>query len=270
MKNPLRETLKSGKTAINGWVAIPSPYAVETYAGQGFDSVTIDMQHGNTYPANAVSLFQAVRAASPQITPMARPAWNDPAAIMQILDAGSLGIICPMINTRAQAEALVQSARYAPLGGRSFGPYRAGVTYGADYWKHANEQVLVFAMIETREALANLDDIIAVKGIDGVYLGPSDLSLSLGKTPTLAPSDGEVLAAMKTILTKTRAKGLYAGAHTDGAATALQRLKEGWQFTTLLNDVRAMATQAQAWGTGSARPGPRGSFQDLLMSKTSP
>jgi 4-hydroxy-2-oxoheptanedioate aldolase len=246
MKNTLRETLKSGKTAINGWVAIPSAYATETYAAQGFDSVTIDMQHGNTYPADAVSLFQAIRASS-KATPMARPAWNDPAAIMQVLDAGSLGIVCPMINTKAQAEALVQSARYAPLGGRSFGPYRAGVTYGADYWQWANEEVLVFAMIETREALANLDQILSVKGIDGVYLGPSDLSLSLGKTPTLAPTDSEVLSAMKTILIKTRAKGLYAGAHTDGAATATQRLKEGWQFATLLNDVRAMAIQAQSW-----------------------
>lgn len=246
MKNALRETLKSGKTAINGWVAIPSPYAVETYAAQGFDSVTIDMQHGNTFPSDAVSLFQAVRASSSAV-PMARPAWNDPAAIMQLLDAGALGIICPMINTKAQAEALVQSARYAPLGGRSFGPYRAGVTYGGDYWKHANDEVLVFAMIETREALANLDAILSVKGIDGVYLGPSDLSLSLGKTPTLDPTDGEVLAAMKSIVAKTRAKGLYAGAHTDGSKTALKRLSEGWQFTTLLNDVRAMATQAQSW-----------------------
>lgn len=244
--NTLRQTLKAGKTAINGWVAIPSAYAAETYAAQGFDSVTLDMQHGNIFPSDAVSLFQAIGASS-NVVPMARVAWNDPAAIMQVLDAGALGLVCPMVNTKAQAEALVQSARYAPLGGRSFGPYRAAVAHGAEYWKHANDEVLVFAMIETREALANLDAILGVKGIDGVYLGPSDLSLSLGKTPTLDPTDGEVLAAMKTIVSKTRAKGLYAGAHTDGSKTAVKRLGEGWQFVTLLNDVRAMAMQAQTW-----------------------
>ena len=130
-------------------------------------------------------MLQAIQSGG-DATPLVRVPWNDPGQIMRVLDAGAMGIICPMINTKAEAEALVRSGRYPPMGERSFGPFRAA-QYGADYWQKANEEVLLFAMVETRQAVSNLEEILSVKGINGVYVGPSDLSLSLGKPPTLDP-----------------------------------------------------------------------------------
>ncbi len=243
--NLLKSLLAAGKTAVNGWISIPSPFAAEIYAAQGFDSVALDMQHGALDINDAVPLLQAI-CLSPNVTPMARVPWNNPADIMRVLDAGAMGIICPMINTRMEAQALVEAGRYPPMGARSFGPFRAAQYAGADYWQHANSEVLLIAMIETREALKNLDEILAVKGLDGVYVGPSDLSISMGKTPTLDPSDKDVLGAIAEIAKKTRAKGLIAGAHTDGPKTAAKRYAEGYQFCTLLNDVRVMANAVNA------------------------
>jgi 4-hydroxy-2-oxoheptanedioate aldolase len=242
--NAFKKHLSDGKQGCNGWVAIPNAYSTEVYSAAGWDAVTLDMQHGAVTIGDVLPLLQAVCQSN--VTPMVRVPWNDPAAIMHALDAGAYGIICPMINSKAEAEAFVQAGRYAPLGARSFGPFRASQYGGADYWQHANTEVLLLAMIETRSAIKNLDEILSVKGLDGIYLGPSDLSLSMGKTPTLDPADPEVLAAIKDIAKRTRAKGMIAGAHTDGAATAAKRFADGYQFCTLFNDVRVMANAAAA------------------------
>jgi 4-hydroxy-2-oxoheptanedioate aldolase len=241
--NLLKKKIAEGTRAVGGWVAIPDPYAVETYAAQGWDSVTLDMQHGGSNINDAVPLMTAIQSNS-DATPMVRVPWNDAGQIQRALDAGAMGIICPMINSKAEAQALVRAGRYPPMGERSFGPYRAS-QYGADYWQKANEEILLFAMVETRQAVNNLDEILSVKGISGVYVGPSDLSLSLGKPPTLDPSDKEVLAAIDTIVKTTRDKGLIAGVHTDGPATALRRFEAGFQMCTILNDVRLLAMAAQ-------------------------
>jgi 4-hydroxy-2-oxoheptanedioate aldolase len=240
--NALKKKIADGVNCVSGWVAIPNAFSTEIYAAQGWDCVTIDMQHGASDINDVVPLLQAIAPSG--ATPMVRVPWNDPAHIMRVLDAGAMGIICPMINTRAEAEALVRAGRYPPMGERSFGPFRAA-QYGADYWQKANEEVLLFAMTETRAAVSNLEEILSVKGIDGVYVGPSDLSLSLGKPPTLDPSDKEVLAAIDTIVKTTRKKGLIAGVHTDGPKTALRRFEEGFQMCTILNDVRLLAVGAQ-------------------------
>jgi 4-hydroxy-2-oxoheptanedioate aldolase len=246
--NMFKKHLADGKLGCNGWVAIPNAYSTEVYAAAGWDAVTLDMQHGAVTIGDVLPLLQAVcqSNATPAPTPMVRVPWNEPGVIQHVLDAGAYGVICPMINTRAEAEAFVNCARYAPLGSRSFGPFRASVYGGADYWQHANAEVLLLAMIETRTAIKNLDEILSVKGLDGIYLGPSDLSLSMGKTPTLDPVDPEVLAAIKDIVNRTRAKGMIAGAHTDSAATAAKRYADGYQFCTLFNDVRVMANAASA------------------------
>src|SRR5262249_32824986 len=123
---------------------------------------------------------------------------------------------------------------------------RALLYGGADYWQHANDEVLVFAMVETREAVKHLDEIVSVEGLDGVYVGPSDLSLSMGKAPTLDPQDPEVLAAIKAICAGPRKRGRIAGVHTDGAKTAIRRFGEGCQLCTILSDARLMANAAAA------------------------
>jgi 4-hydroxy-2-oxoheptanedioate aldolase len=244
-KNALKEMLAGGGRGVNGWVAVPNGFMAEVYAAQGWDSVTIDMQHGAPDISDIIPLLQAINL-SP-VTPMVRVPWNEPGTIMRVLDAGAYGVICPMINTVKEAEAFVSAGRYPPLGARSNGPFRATQYAGGDYQKHANDEVLLFAMIETREALKNLDGILKVKGLDGTYVGPTDLSLSMGKPATLDPSDPEVIEAMATIAKKTRAAGKIAGVHTDGPKTAAKRFADGFQFCTLLNDVRLLANAANAW-----------------------
>lgn len=243
-KNKIKAMLAEGGRVVNGWCAIPSSYSAELMAHQGFDSVSIDLQHGPVDFQAAVGMMQAI--STTDAVPMARIPWNDPAIIMKMLDAGAYGLICPMINTKAEAEAFVAAARYAPMGNRSFGPNRAVQYGGADYWQHANEEVLLLAMIETTKALANLDEILSVPGLNGVYVGPGDLSLSMGHTPTLDPDVPAVLEAMESIRSRTRAMGLIAGVHTDSAKTALKRFDEGFQLCTILNDARLLAAAAQA------------------------
>jgi len=240
--NALKKKFADGVPVVGGWAGIPNAFSTEIYAAQGWDSVTIDMQHGAGNINDAVPMLVAIQSAG-DATPLVRVPWNDPGHIMRVLDAGAMGIICPMINSKEEAEALVRSGRYPPMGERSFGPFRAA-QYGADYWQKANDEILLFAMIETRQAVNNLEEILSVKGVSGVYVGPSDLSLSLGKPPTLDPTDKEVLAAIDTIVKTTRKKGLIAGVHTDGPATALRRFEAGFQMCTILNDVRLLAVAA--------------------------
>ena len=243
-KNALKKIIADGGRVINGWLAIPSAYSAEVMCHQGFDAMTIDMQHGAVDYNDAVNMLTAISTTN--VTPLARVPWNEPGAIMKLLDAGAYGIICPMVNTVEEAKAFVQSGRYAPAGGRSFGPNRAALYGGADYFQGANEEVLLIAMIETGEALKNLEKILAVKGIDGVYVGPSDLAISLGKQPSLGPTDSEVIAAILDIGKRTRKAGKIAGIHTDGAKTALKWFAEGYQLCTLASDARFLANGAMA------------------------
>jgi 4-hydroxy-2-oxoheptanedioate aldolase len=242
-KNALTKLLAEGRRGLNGWIAIPNTLSAEIYAAQGWDSVTIDMQHGGPDISDVIPLLQAICQSN--VTPLVRVPWNEPSHIMRILDAGAYGIICPMVNSKAEAEELVSAGRYPPLGVRSAGPFRALQYAGADYIERANEEILLLAMIETRQALHNLDSILSVQGLDGVYVGPSDLALSLGKPATLDPTNEEVREAIATIARKTRAKGLITGVHTDGPRTAAKRYAEGYQFCTLFNDLRLLAMAAQ-------------------------
>lgn len=242
-KNPLRETWKSGATTINGWLGLPCNMSAEVVARAGFESVTLDMQHGCIPFENVVPMFQAI--GQTDAVPMIRVPWNEPGIIMRVLDAGAMGVICPMINTVEEAKALVQACRYPPLGGRSNGPFRASFVYGGDYVKHANEEVLVFAMIETETAISNLSEILKVEGLDGTYVGPSDLGLSMGEEATLAPSSQKVLDGIQKIADMTNEAGLIPGIHCDGPETILTRYKAGYKYATLLNDTRLLATACQ-------------------------
>ncbi len=241
-KNKLRQIAKEGGRIINGWAAIPDSYSAEVYSHCGWDSVTIDLQHGPVDYTRALPMLQAI--STTDAVPLCRVPWNDAAIIMKLLDAGSYGLICPMINSKAEAEQFVSFGRYPPLGTRSMGPNRAVQYAGADYWQGANEEVLLFAMIETQAGLKNLEEILSVKGIDGVYVGPSDLSMAMGKPPTLDPSDQGVIDAIAHIGKVTRSKGLIAGVHCDGPGTAKKRFDQGYNFVTLMNDARAMAVAA--------------------------
>ena len=241
-ENTVKKIWARGEAVVNGWLSIPSSFAAEVMAHQGFDSLTVDMQHGVVDYQTAVTMLQAV--STTRVIPLARVPWNDPALLMKILDAGVYGVICPMINTRAQAEALVGACKYAPRGYRSWGPVRASIYGGADYGDHANEDLIVMPMIETAEAVKNIDEILRVPGIDAVYVGPSDLSLTLGCKPRLDQTDPPVVEAQQKIVEACKRHGVAAGIHNATAAYAQKMIAAGYQFVTLASDSRFMAAKA--------------------------
>lgn len=243
-ENRLRTIWKSGGAVVNGWLAIPSSFSAETMAHQGWDSLTIDLQHGVIDYAGMVPMLQAISTTS--TVPVVRVPWLEPGILMKALDAGAYAVICPMVNCREDAEKLVAYTHYAPQGTRSFGPIRALLYGGADYPKHANDTIVTFAMIETAKALENLDDILSTPGLDAVYIGPSDLSLALNCTPTFDDVDPPVAVAIDHILARAKAHGVVAGIHNGTPEAALKRIAKGFQFVTIASDARLMAAGAQA------------------------
>ena len=239
----LTQHLRSGGKAVNGWCSVPSPVTAEMVARAGFDTVSVDLQHGLTDYQTALSMLQAVDGLG--LPTLCRVPWNEPGIIMKALDAGFTGIICPMVNTRAEAERFAGACRYAPAGYRSFGPTRAAQVHGADYARAANGFITTFAMIETAEAVANLDDILAVEGIDAVYIGPGDLGLSLGHTPTLLP-EAPVRTVIAGIRDKTLAAGKVAAIHCGSPAMVRDMLDDGFGLATLLTDARLFANALAA------------------------
>jgi len=203
-----------------------------------------------------VQCFQAMQVHP--VTPMVRVPWNEPGIIGKVLDAGAYGVICPMINTREQAEAFVSYAKYPPRGARSNGPIRVGM-YGeaGTYQTVANDETLAIPMIETREAVANLDAILDVPGIAGVYIGPSDLGFSHGLIPKLDRDEPEMLAIFDRVIAACGKRGLHAGIHTGSAAYAARAIGMGFRLVTLLNDVSLMAQAARS-GVSAIRAGSNG------------
>jgi 4-hydroxy-2-oxoheptanedioate aldolase len=242
-ENRLRSVWKAGGAAVNGWLAIPSSFAAETMAHQGWTSLTVDMQHGVVDYQAMVTMLQAI--STTDTVPLVRVPWLEPGILMKSLDAGAYGVICPMVSTREDAQRLVAYTSYAPRGTRSFGPVRALLYGGADYPKHANDTIVRFAMIETAQALDNLDDILSVEGIDAVYIGPSDLSLSLGCTPAFDELDPKAAAAVDHILERAKAHGVVAAIHNGGTEAALARIAKGFQFVTISSDARLISAGAQ-------------------------
>jgi 4-hydroxy-2-oxoheptanedioate aldolase len=243
-ENGLRALWQRGGAAVNGWLAIPNSFSAETMAHQGWDSLTIDLQHGVVDYQAMVTMLQAISTTA--TVPVVRVPWLEPGILMKTLDAGAYGVICPMVNTREDAQKFVACTSYAPRGTRSFGPVRALLYGGADYPQHANDTIVRFAMIETAQALENLDEILSVEGLDAIYIGPSDLSLSLGCRPTFDDVDPKAAQAIDHIVERAKAHGVVAGIHNGTPEAALGRIAKGFQFVTISSDARLIAAGAQA------------------------
>ncbi len=243
--NTLKQKWAAGQPTLNGWLSIPNGFSAEVMAAQGFDSVTIDMQHGPIGYTDTLHMLQSLSAYD--VTPVVRVPWLDPAAIMKAMDAGAYAIICPMVNNRQQAEQLVSYMRYPPLGARSFGPTRIVYGAGSDYAASANDQILCIAMIETSEAMSNLEDIVSTPGLDGVYIGPADLSLSLsnGKlAPGMDREEPEMLEAIKKILAAAKSADIVACLHCGSPEYAAKAIGWGFNLCTLNSDARFLEIAA--------------------------
>lgn len=245
--NNIKKLWSEGKPVINGFLSIPCPLVSEVMAEQGYDALTIDLQHGIVDYQTSVAMMQAMRA-SP-VVPMIRVPWLEPGAIMKALDAGAYGVVCPMINTAEQAALLVSCVRYPPVGIRSYGPSRASISAGSNYGPEADENMLCFAMIETLEAMCNLDAIAATPGLDGLYIGPADLTIGL--TGMRYPNgfdreEPEIIEAIQRILATAHQHGKKAALHCGTAAYALRALEWGFDMVTVANDMRMLTNAASA------------------------
>lgn len=244
--NTLKAIWAEGRAATNCWIHTDSAFVVEAMAHQGWDTLTIDMQHGLLGVAEMHAMLLAV-SATPTV-PLVRVPWNDPAMVMKALDAGAYGVICPMINSREECERFVGACRYMPDGYRSVGPNRALIYGGPDYMKMANRTVLSLAMIETREGLANLEEICATPGLDAILIGPSDLGLSLGGEPRLDQTNPMVVEAIDHILATSKRHGLRTAIVNGTIEYSKQMIAKGFDLVTVVSDMALLRA-----GTGMAR-----------------
>jgi 4-hydroxy-2-oxoheptanedioate aldolase len=242
-ENRLRTLWSEDKAAVNGWLAIANSFCAETMAHQGWDTLTIDLQHGVVDYQAMVGMLQAISTTA--TVPIVRVPGLEPGIIMKTLDAGAYGVICPMVNTREEAQRFVAYTSYAPKGTRSFGPVRALLYGGADYPAKANETIVRFAMIETAQALDNLDAILSVEGLDAIYIGPSDLSLALGCKPQFDDVEPKVAQAIDHIVARAKAHGVVAGIHNGRSDVAKARIARGFRFVTVSSDARLIAAGSQ-------------------------
>ncbi|MBL8360225.1 MAG: 2,4-dihydroxyhept-2-ene-1,7-dioic acid aldolase [Rubrivivax sp.] len=242
-ENRLRTLWGQGRAAVNGWLAVPNSFSAEIMANQGWDTLTIDLQHGVIDYAQMVTMLQAISTTA--TVPVVRVPWLEPGILMKALDAGAYAVICPMVNTREQAQQLVSWTHYAPQGSRSFGPVRASIYGGVDYPTEANRTIVAFAMIETAQALDNLDAILSVEGLDAIYIGPSDLSLALGCKPQFDDVEPKVADAIAHILARAKAHGVRAGVHNGRPDVARARIAMGFDFVTVSSDARILAAGSQ-------------------------
>jgi 4-hydroxy-2-oxoheptanedioate aldolase len=229
----LKSIWAEGRTALGAWVSLRDPLVAEVAGSAGFDYVCIDMQHGLSDLAQTMIALHAMAGGS--AVPVVRVPWNEPGIIGRVLDAGALGVIIPMVNTPDDAKRAVEACRYAPDGARSFGPLTAGARYGGGYATAANETVACIPMIETRGAVECVDDILAVPGIDAVYIGPADLSLTYGLPPGLDNAADEFQSALKTVVAACERAGVVAGIHSHASLAGL-RHGGGFRMITVSSD----------------------------------
>jgi 4-hydroxy-2-oxoheptanedioate aldolase len=245
-KNKLKSLWSGGKPILNAWCSIGNSFTAEIMASQGYDSVTVDIQHGALDYSHVLPMFQAMQSSG--ATLMARVPWRDPGYIMKALDVGAMGIICPMINTSEEAAEFISYMRYPPLGQRSFGPTRAAISnpsYGVD----ANDEVLAFAMIETANGMKNLESIVATPGLDGIYVGPADLTLGTQEgrlAPGLDRMEDEMITLIKRVASVCNKHKIIAGIHCGTAEYAAKAIGWGYNLTTIGGDTKLLANAASA------------------------
>lgn len=247
------DLLRSGSPLLTAWCGLPEPAIAGLMAREAFDAVVLDMQHGAIDFAAALQAVPLVAAAGKPA--LVRIPVGDFAAASRFLDAGVSGVIAPMINTIEDARRFAAFMKYPPLGERSWGPHGALALSGlqaADYFRTANDLTVSFAMVETREALAIIDDILAVPGIDGVFIGPSDLSIALSEGRTLDPASAEVEEALDYALSRIRDAGKLAGIYASSGARAAELARKGFHMVSIASDTALLRAGAQA-ALGAAR-----------------
>jgi 4-hydroxy-2-oxoheptanedioate aldolase len=231
-ENGMKSLWRTGATTIGAWLCMPSSFSAEVVAHAGYDYVCIDTQHGLIGFETALHMLQAISTTG--TTPIVRVPSNEFGIINKMLDAGAMCIIVPMVNTPEEARRAVEACRYHPEGARSYGPTRAAYYAGSDYFRRANAEVACIPMIETQQAVARVDEILSVPGIDAAYVGPADLSITLGERP--APDNGGAFEEARLRIAAACAQhGVVAGIHANSSLVAKHQ-SAGYRMITVVMD----------------------------------
>jgi len=248
-ENGVKKLWREGRPAFGAWLSIPSAFSAEVMAHQNLDWLCVDAQHGPIHYETALAMLQAI--STTETTPFVRVPWNEPGMIGKMLDAGAYGVVVPLVNTRAEAEAAVAACRYPPRGIRSFGPTRAVYYAGFDYFVHASKEICCIPQIETTTAVDNLDEILSVEGVDAVYIGPMDMSISLGLPPQMDSDVPAYAEARQRVLEACQRHNVAAGIHST-VTSAPKRAAEGFRMVLATTDLGALV-RATAEDLRSAR-----------------
>src|SRR5258706_9159981 len=243
--NSVRARLRRGEPSVGTWLTLPDPVAAQLMSKTGFDWLTVELEHTPITFETAAQSFAIIAASG--CVPLARIPWNSVENIKPVLDPGAWGVVVPMVNSRAEAEAVVKAARYRPIGERSIGGQLHAANFETDaatYYAKANEEILVVVMAEHVEAIENIDAILSVRGIDAVFVGPNDLHASMGLPPTFDSDHAQFNAALKKVFASAKARGVAAGIHVADAAQAQRRISEGWQFIAVASESGLMLAKA--------------------------
>jgi 4-hydroxy-2-oxoheptanedioate aldolase len=238
----LASRLRAGDTVFSAWCTLASPLTAETVAREGFAAVVLDVQHGLWDTATLIVGVSALHHAGS--APVVRVSLDDLSFVSRALDFGAEAIIAPMVNSAADARRFVSVAKFPPLGERSWGPQRAmtlqGYTSAVDYLREANEETMMFAMIETPTALNDVDDIAAIDGIDALFVGPYDLSTALSAGRAQDVTAPEVERAIDKICAAANKAGKIPGIYCRDAARALAMSRRGFKFIAIGSDLAIM------------------------------
>jgi len=243
--NHARARLKRGEPSIGTWLTLPDPVSARLMARVGFDWLTVELEHTPVNFETAAQSFAVIAGSG--CVPLARVPWNTGENIKRVLDTGAYGIVVPMVNSRAEAEAAVRAARYQPLGERSIGGQLHAANFDTDpatYYARANDEILVVLMAEHIKAIEAAEDIIRVPGIDVIFIGPNDLHNSMGKKPMFDSNDKMFTDAVQHILKTARKHGVAPGIHVLDAEAARRRLAEGFQFIAITSEAGMMLAKA--------------------------
>lgn len=245
--NPVKAALREGKAQVGTWLSLASPLAARYMARTGFHWLTLDIEHSSVNWETAALIFGAIADAGG--VPLARVPFNNLENVKRCLDNGAFGIVFPMCNSVEEAERAVSVCKYPPVGERSVGGSLHALNFGcspAEYYRRANDEILVMVQAEHIQAVENADEIFQVPGIDGMFVGPNDLLSSMHKTPNMDSDEPDFIAALKHLRETAARHGIAPGIHVSNAAAAARRIEEGWRFIAVSSELGFMQQAAAA------------------------
>jgi 2-keto-3-deoxy-L-rhamnonate aldolase RhmA len=245
--NQVKEKLKRGEPVLGAWLSLPSVPSARIMARLGFDWLVVDMEHTAQNPVLMADMVATIADAG-TCAPIVRIPANSVEWFKWALDAGAWGIVVPMVNTREEAQRVVEYAKYPPLGTRSiggaFGPYGFGITDWPSYARTANDEIIVTIQIESAQALQNLDEILSVPGIDVAFVGPNDLHAHLGLTPSTEGAEPEFADALERIKASAGKYHVALGIFSGNGEAAVERIRQGFHMISVTTDISSMIIEA--------------------------